>query len=101
MRPEGDGSVATVEPRGVPFGQLVIRLPRQTAAKEARLAPPMHEPYQLPALATVTCSECRQTVTESEAQAARLSYSWDEQELYPYCPGCAEKEFGHRAKRVF
>ena len=44
--------------------------------------------------ATVTCSECGETIFEDEAQAARWGY-WSDgvDEPYPFCIECATREF--------
>lgn len=48
--------------------------------------------------ATVTCSQCGETIYEDEAQAARWGY-WSDGvgELYPFCIECATREFAPAA----
>jgi hypothetical protein len=47
--------------------------------------------------AIVRCAQCGTEIDEDEAQAARWGY-WSDGigDLHPFCPDCAEREFGHR-----
>ena len=46
--------------------------------------------------ARVRCDGCGREVGEDEAQAQRWGYWFRVGELYPFCPACAEREFGSR-----
>ena len=43
----------------------------------------------------IRCAECGREITEGEAELERWGY-WSDGvgELHPFCPGCAEREFG-------
>jgi hypothetical protein len=41
----------------------------------------------------VRCTECDREVDEFTTIAERWLYYYDESELLPYCPACAEREF--------
>ena len=56
----------------------------------------------LDAETAATCAECGSEVNEDEAQAQQWGY-WSDGvgDLYPYCPECARREFGHRGVGAF
>ena len=43
---------------------------------------------------TITCTHCGRAIAEDEAQAEGWGYWRVVGGLYPFCPGCAEREFG-------
>jgi endogenous inhibitor of DNA gyrase (YacG/DUF329 family) len=47
--------------------------------------------------ATVTCSQCGETVDDDEAQAVRWGHWSDGLDLYPFCIECATREFARDA----